>query len=206
MNASDYSQHLSWIGQSREGHFFLQNKFTAEPQGGDLVRPVYFLLSQPFRLTTLPNSVVFHIMRIVCGTVLLILLFPMLRRYEADPVVVHRAFLLLAFTSGLGFLTRRWMPSADMGIPETLLFVSLGEAPHFLYSLLFLWAGVAAFFAGQPAIYFVSLLLLWWEHPFEAVILIGVCMANLWILKGRKTQVAGCFDHGRNLAPSFLLL
>src|SRR5687767_8374183 len=85
INASDYSQHLSWIDQSRNGHFFLQNKFTAEPQAGDLVRPVYFFLSQPFRFTSWSNSAVFHILRIVCGAVLLILLFPIIRQYDSDP-------------------------------------------------------------------------------------------------------------------------
>ena len=189
IHASDYSTHLSWIDQSRQGHFFLQNKFTAELQGGDFVRPVYFLLSQPFRFTSLSNSVVFHILRIFCGVLLLVLLFPMIRQYESDSNLVIRAFLLLVFTSGVGFLVRRWIPSADVDIPETILFVSLGESPHFLYSLLFLWAGIAAFYAGVPALYFVCLLLLWWEHPFEAVILIGVCLANLWVLKSRKTQM-----------------
>jgi hypothetical protein len=189
INASDYSTHLSWIDQSREGYFFLQNKFTAEPQGGDFVRPVYFLLSQSFRLTDLSNPAVFHIFRIVCGAILLILLFPMLKRFDSDPAIVLRAFLLLVFTSGLGFLTKQLIPSADLDISEATLFVSLGEAPHFLYSLLFLWAGIACFFAGVQSLYFVCLLFLWWEHPFEAVILIAVCTANLWMIKSRKTQI-----------------
>lgn len=189
LNASDYSTHLSWIDQSRQGLFFLKNQFTAVPQGGDLVRPVYFLLSQPFRLTSISNPAVFHILRFVCGAALLVLLFPMLQRFESNTTVVNRAFLLLAFTSGLGFAVRQWIPSADMDVPESILFVSLGEAPHFIYSLLFLWGGIVAFFAGLPAIYFVCLLFLWWEHPFEAVILICVCMANLWVLKARRVQV-----------------
>lgn len=204
LNASDYSTHLSWIDQSRDGHFFLQNKFTAELQGGDLVRPVYFLLSQPFRWTALENSTVFHVLRILCGAILLILLFPMLRQFDPDPSIQIRAFLLLAFTSGLGFLTRHWMPSADMDIPESIFFVSLGEAPHFLYSLLFLWGGIAAFYAGGYAIYFISLLLLWWEHPFEAVILIMVCMANLWIVKTRKTQILLAIISAAISLPPFL--
>jgi hypothetical protein len=189
INASDYSQHLSFIDQCRQGHFFIQNKFTAELQGGDLVRPVYFLLVQPFRFLSLSNSAVFHILRIFCGLALLISLFPILRQYDSDSKQINRAFVLLAFTSGLGLLTRHWIPSADLDIPEAILFVSLGEAPHFLYSLLFLWAGVAAFYAGIPALYFICLLLLWWEHPFEAVILIGVCIANLWALKNRRTRI-----------------
>ena len=204
INASDYSTHLSWIDQSREGRFFLQNKFTSELQGGDLVRPVYFLLSQPFRLTTLSNSTVFHILRVICGILLLMLLFPMLRRYDSDPAVQMRSFMLLVFTAGLGFLTRYWMQSADLDIPESTLFVSLGEAPHFLYALLLLWGGIASFYGGVHGIYFICLLVLWWEHPFEAVILIVVCLANLWIVKKRKTQVLVLLITGAISIPPFL--
>ena len=205
INASDYSQHLSWIDQSRDGHFFIQNKFTSELQGGDLVRPVYFLLSQPFRLTGLSNGSVFHIQRIVCGSILLfLLLFVLFKRYDPDPGIQIRAFVLLAFTSGLGFLVRHWMQSADLDIPEAFLFVSLGEAPHFVYSLLFLWAGIAFFYAGFYAIYFVCLLVLWWEHPFEAVTLLVICSANLWIVKQRKTQLIILFISAAISVPPFL--
>src|SRR5262249_51517868 len=94
-----------------------------------------------------------------------------------------------AFTAGLGIVLHHWISSVDFDLPESSLFLSLGEAPHFLYSLLFLWAGIAAIYAGKPAIYFICLLALWWEHPFEAVILVCVVFANLWILKERKQQI-----------------
>jgi len=204
LNASDYSTHLSWIEQSRQGQFFMKNKFTAEPQTGYFVRPVYFLLTQPFRLTPLSNTVVLQILRIVSGLALLILLFPILQKYDPDRAIVDRAFLLLAFTSGLGILTHGWMSSIDIDIPEAFLFLSLGEAPHFLYSLLFLWGGIAAIYAGAPAIYFFCLLVLWWEHPFEAVILISVALANLWILRDRKKQILTLIVTAGVSLPPFL--
>jgi hypothetical protein len=204
LNASDYNQNTSWIDQSRRGHFLLQNKFTSEPQTGLLVRPVYFLLSQPFRLTSLSNTVVLHILRIVGGLALLILLFPILRHYDPDPRIISRAFLLLVFTSGAGILMRRWMPSVDVDVPEAILFLSLGEVPHFVYCLLFLWAGIASIYAGAPAIYFLCLLVLWWEHPFEAVILVGVVLANLWVLQDRKKQLLTLLVTAGVSLPPFL--
>jgi len=68
------------------------------------------------------------------------------------------------------------------------LFVSLGEAPHFLYSLLFLWSAITSFYLATRGnskawyVYFLSLCLIWWEHPFEAVVVIAVCFANIWQL------------------------
>src|SRR4030095_2244268 len=118
LNASDYSTHLSWIEQSREGQFLMQNKFTSEPQTGAFVRPVYFLLSQPFRLFNFSNTVVLHILRILCGILLLILLFPILRQFEENREIVNRTFLLLAFTSGIGFLLSKWMIATDLEVPE----------------------------------------------------------------------------------------
>src|SRR4026208_2321324 len=135
LNASDYTTNPSWIDQSREGHFLLKNKFTAEPQAAVFVRPIYYILSQPFRLTNLTNAVVLHILLVLAGAVLLILLFPMLTQLGLERQVVDRAFLLLVFSSGIGFLVHQWLRSVDIGVPESTLFLSLSEAPHFVYSM-----------------------------------------------------------------------
>lgn len=192
INASDYNQHLTWIGQAREGHLLQKNLFTSESQSGLLIRPVYFLLSVPFAWTSLSNTVVLHILRVLCGIILLLTLFSLFRAYGLDQRKVWLAFLLITLTSGLGFLFRSWMHDpADLGVPEAILFLSLGEAPHFLFSLLFLWVGVTAFYRRTEDStrtlwpYFAALALLWFEHPFDAVILICVCTVNLWQVDSR---------------------
>src|SRR5262245_1737445 len=60
INVSDLNVHMSFIGQCREGKFFVKNQHTAEPQAGLSVRPGYYLLSIPFRFSSLSNPVVYH--------------------------------------------------------------------------------------------------------------------------------------------------
>lgn len=211
INASDYNTHLSWIEQMRHGKFFLNNLYTSEPHRGLMVRPVYFLLTLPFRATSLSNTVVFHILRITCGLILLCFLPSLIRVFEKDPAVIKITFALLVFASGAGWILQTWIPSpADMSIPETSLFLSLGEAPHFSFSLLFLWLGIASIYtAGQEwrrslLVYLVCLLLLWWEHPFDAVTLVVLGAVNVLRFPNRMSQILFLIGTAVVSLPPFL--
>ncbi len=195
LNASDYNVNLSWIEQFRNGHFLLRNLYTQEPQHGFLIRPVYYLLSIPFAKIPLSNTAVLHILRIACGVVLLTALFPLLGQFTEDRRAANLSFVILCFTSGAGIFFRQWVPqSTDLTIPESVLFLALGEAPHFLYSLLFLWLGTTSLYlaAGKRRevvwVYFFCLTILWWEHPFDAVTLSAVAIGTLWLSDSRKQR------------------
>src|SRR5262249_54364033 len=101
-------------------------------------------------------------------------------------------FALLAFTSGAGILFSRWLPSsADLWVPESSLFLTLGETPHFVFSLPLLWLGITGFYAAASGrcgfwIPLLTLAILWWEHPYDAVILCAVTGANIWQLSRSK--------------------
>ncbi len=212
LNASDFNQHLSFIDQCRKGKFFIQNRFTSEPHQGFLVRPVYFVLSIPFRYVNWSNSTVFHIMRVICGILLLMILFPLIRHYEIESKTEIIAFVLLALTSGLGIITKHWLPeTADLNVPESILFLSLGEAPHFVFSTLFLWTGLTFLYLtaarGSSRLligYFVCLTVLWWEHPFDAVIMIAVAVASLFLLPQLKLRIFTLAGIGLLSLPPFL--
>ena len=188
LNASDYNVNLSWLQQFREGRLLLNNLYSSEPQRAFLIRPVYCLISLPFRFLSISNTAALHILRLLCGFALLLALFPMLQSITNDSRVTIITFALLAFTSGAGLLFRSVFPqSIDLSVPESVLFLALGEPPHFLYSLLLLWGGVLAFYHARNdskflLLYLMCLSLLWWEHPFDAVTLIFVGAVELWIL------------------------
>ncbi|HET6266905.1 MAG TPA: hypothetical protein VFG11_04240 [Acidobacteriota bacterium] len=193
LNASDYNQDLSWIDQCRKGHLALKNLYTSEPQNGFLIRPVTFAISIPFGRTHLSNGVVFHVQRLICGALLLFALFPLLSIYDPSQKIVNIAFALIVFTSGMGALVAGIISSADLSIPESSLFLSLGEAPHFAFSFLLLWFGLACYYKAAETdqakyfvLYMVSLALLWFEHPFDAVTSTAVVVANLWHLRETK--------------------
>lgn len=185
LNATDFNVNLAWIEQCRHGRFLLKNLFAHEFQEGFMIRPVYFLISLPFGLTTLSNGVVYHIERVVCGLVLLWVLFILLGRLTSWHSVVWIAFALLAFTSGLGFLFSAQLDHpVDLTVPEAMLFLALGEAPHFLYCLLLLWAGATSFYVAArdgrrvPLLALICLFVLWWEHPFDALTLSAIGAAS----------------------------
>lgn len=185
LNATDFNANLAWIEQCRHGSILLKNLYSHEFQQGFMIRPVYFLISLPFGLTSFSNGVVYHIERIVCGLVLLWVLFILLGRLTPWHSVVWIAFALLAFTSGLGFLfISRLDHPIDLTVPEATLFLSLGEAPHFLYCLLLLWTGATAFYTAardgrrMPWLPLICLFVLWWEHPYDALTLSAIGAAS----------------------------
>ncbi len=212
LNASDFNAHLSFIDECRKGNFFIRNRFTSEPHQGFLVRPVYFVLSIPFRYVSLNNSTVFHIMRVVCGILLLIILFPLLGCFELEKKTEIIAFVLLVFTSGLGIVTKRWLPqTVDLNVPESILFLSLGEAPHFIFSALFLWTGLTFLYLTIARTskrfligYFLCLTVLWWEHPFDAVIMIAVSVGSIFLIPGMKFRILILAGIGFLSLPPFL--
>ncbi|PWT93606.1 MAG: hypothetical protein C5B54_01590 [Acidobacteria bacterium] len=189
MNATDYNVNLSWIEQSRSGKILLRNPFDSLESKGFLIRPLYFVLSYPFAITSWSNTGVLHIIRLFCGVILLLALIRQIKVFEENSRTVFVTFLLLLFTSGAGVGVRRWLPgSIDLNIPEGNLFLTLGETPHFLYSLFLLWSAIAGFYAaanGKRTLWIpiIALALLWWEHPFDVVILGVVTGINIWQLK-----------------------
>jgi hypothetical protein len=191
LNASDYNVNLSWIQQFREGHFLLKNLYTAQLHNGFLVRPIYFLLSAPFAWIPFSNTLVLHLLRLLCGFALLWSLIPLLEFFTEDKQITRNAFLLLAFSSGIGVL---FSSSADLNLPESVLFLTLGEPPHFLYSLLLLWGGIVSLYLTSKDSrhqwgFYLCLALLWWEHPFDAVILGSLAIATLWNLPAKQRWI-----------------
>lgn len=189
MNASDFNVNGAWVKQAQNGNFLFQNPFTSNPQKPFLFRPFYVAISLPFQFLRLNPAVILHIWRIIFSVILLIALFRIIRIFEEIPSRVTIAFLLIAFTSGFGYFFRNIVPaSSDLQIPEAFLFLTLGEPPHFQYSILLLWSGIAAIYLyshnhrSSLWIFLICLELLWWDHPFDAFTLIAICILTLWFI------------------------
>jgi hypothetical protein len=188
MNASDFNVNGAWVKQAQNGNLLFENPFTSNPQKPFLFRPFYVAISLPFQLLRLNPSVILHIWRIILSAILLIALFRILRIFDENPSRINIAFLLLAFTSGFGYFFRDIVPaSSDLQIPEAFLFLTLGEPPHFQYSILLLWSGIAAIYLYSQNqrsglwIFLICLELLWWDHPFDAFTLITIGLLTLFL-------------------------
>jgi hypothetical protein len=196
MNASDFNANAAWLRQALDGKFILKNPYTSEKQKPFLVRPFYVAISLPFRWTNLSSPVILHIWRLIFSLILLISLFPLIKVFEKNQYRINLAFFLLVFTSGAGYFFEKIVPgSADLGLPEAFLFLTLGEVPHFQYSILLFWIGVASLFLyGQDhknALWFflICLGLLWWDHPFDAITLTVLSSLGLWLYKGWPKKI-----------------
>jgi hypothetical protein len=196
MNASDFNVNAAWVKQAQDGNVIFQNPFTSVHQKPFLIRPFYVAISLPFHLFKLDPSTILHIWRIILSTVLLISLFRLIQIFDQNPSRITIAFLLIAFTSGIGYFLRKIVPaSADFQIPEAFLFLTLGEVPHFQYSILLLWSGVAGIFVYSKSdrsglwIFLICLGLLWWDHPFDALSLIAIGTFAALSLNGWRKKV-----------------
>jgi hypothetical protein len=196
MNASDFNANGAWLRQALDGQYIFQNPFTSEKQRPFLVRPIYVAISFPFRWSELNAPVILHIWRVIFSLMLLVALFRIIKVFEKEESRINLAFALMAFTSGAGYFFHKIVPaSADLQIPEAFLFLTLGEVPHFQYSILLFWIAVAAFYRyyqnSQNAlwVFLFCLGLLWWDHPFDAISLTALSLLGFWLYSGWRKKV-----------------
>lgn len=147
-NVGDGYSYLAKMAQGARGEWLFHLPFTPEPHEGGLLFTFYLALGHLARITGLPLALVFHLARIATGLACLLVGYAFIAHF-ADSLSERRiAFLLLAFSSGLGWLV---VPtgglSTDLRIPESITFYNLVVNPHFplaLALLLLVFLGVLA--------------------------------------------------------------
>jgi len=147
-NVGDGYSYLAKMAQGARGEWLFHLPFTPEPHEGELLFTFYLALGHMARIVGLPLILVFHLARIAAGLACLLVGYAFIAHFT-DGVAQRRiTFLLLAFSSGLGWLvvpTGRL--STDLRIPESVTFYSLIVNPHFplaLALLLLVFLGVLA--------------------------------------------------------------
>jgi hypothetical protein len=137
-NIDDTAVYLAWMRQAEDGHFFLRNQFSIEPQRGVLFNLFFWLLGIITRVTHLPAIAVYHGARVVCGALLLWAVTALLRETLADPRARRAAFALVCVSSGFGWFWRERDPTrqpVDLWQPEAITFLSLYYSPLFVAAL-----------------------------------------------------------------------
>lgn len=156
-NIDDFCNYLSWLRQTADGHFFLRNLFTTDPQRGLLFNVYFFALGLCARLTHCALPLVLQLARVIGGIVLLLLI----HRLYCHVLSHDRAARLTAFgfaclSSGLGWL--RWPAWADKNPPgspidawqpEAYTFLSLATSSLFVWSSVFIVGAIYALLRGE---------------------------------------------------------
>lgn len=195
INSQDMYTYLSYIEQSREGKWLLENLYTTESQKATLIRPSYVIIGKFAALTHTSSLFGYHAGRIGFSIIFCIVLYAFIRKlFEKES---HRlvAFILVLSSSGLGFLLGNIFPqSSDLWIPESNTFLTLSESPHFILSQILMLLGFMMYvsflekkrlrFAALSCLCFVPLA---FEHPFDLIIAIPVIF--LFALWERKVSI-----------------
>ncbi len=153
-NLDDSCVYLSWMRQAAEGSTHAYNLFTTEPQRGMALNPLFLVLGGFVGLTHLPLIGVYHGARILFGFLLLLLVWKFIRLTVAPLRAQMLAFLLVCFSSGLGWIPFWWSDNpiqtpVDKWQPEAITYLSLYLSPLFCCAmalqvaiLIFLYLGI----------------------------------------------------------------
>lgn len=179
LNSQDTPTYFSFIEEAKQGDFLFQNLYTTEKPAPRFFRPSYLLIGKTAQVLRLPNPWAFHLFRLLFGVAFFVTAYFFFSFFFAKETQRLLALIILAFSSGLGFVLEKFIPqSTDLWVPEANTFLTLSDSPHFVLSqtlmLLvftsFLWAlkkprPLAILLGGGAAF------LLAFEHPFALAII-----------------------------------
>ena len=193
---ADKFVYYAMILQGKEGHLFMQNPHTSEPQKGSLFSPQW--LATGLLATALGGSVpiAYHVMRIILSLVFLWLLYLFVNKLFPQPAERLIATIGVLGATGWGWLyvvVHPWVASpayhwllsfnikpVDLYVTEMLPFKALAQAPLFILSYILL---LAIFYIllhenyrtkGWWLLGGALALLLVLVHPYDAIILLTV--------------------------------
>lgn len=132
VNAGDGYSYLAKMAQGARGEWLFRLPFTPESHEGGLIFTFYLALGHLASALGLPLILVFHLARIAAGLALLLVGYAFIAAFSHDAGERRLTFVLLAFSSGLGWLM---LPTghltSDLSIPESITFYSVVVNPHF---------------------------------------------------------------------------
>ncbi len=132
-NASDGNTYLAKMEEGRQGSWLFHLIYTSEPGSSGAVTYVFYLLSGKLAgLLSLPNIIVFHLVRLAGGLGLLLVSFRFIKLVFPGQLQQRFAFRLVCLSAGLGWLLVLFTPSPpDFWVAEGYTFQSIFANPHF---------------------------------------------------------------------------
>lgn len=198
INSQDTYTYVSFIEQVKQGKVLFSNLYTSEPQTSTLVRPSYTLLGFIANLTGITSISSYHLGRLIFSIPFFIVLYIFISQFFSDYRKRLLAFTITLTSTGVGYLLGFYFTkSSDSWIPESLTFLSLQEAPHFILSqtfmlvaFLFLLKGFKSNRIRYFVLTFIALILLGFEHPYNLLICaLTSVFAGLYFFKYKKVSL-----------------
>jgi len=130
----DGNSYMAKMGQGARGEWLFHLPYTSEDHDGAVLFIFHLLLGKLARLSGLSLVNVYHLARLVCGLFLLWMTYVFIAYFVPFVALRRIAFLLVCFSSGLGWLLITLGLSSDIPIdfllPEAFTFLILYAFPH----------------------------------------------------------------------------
>ncbi len=170
-NIDDYCNYLSWLRQMADGHFFLRNLFTTEPQHALQFNLFFWVLGRVMALTHSSAQLVLQMARVGGGVALLWLISRFYRHcLPGDRNARLTAFGFACLGSGFGWV--QWLHWQDKNLPggpvdawqpEAYTFLSIYASALMTVSTVFILGALYALLLGEETGK--------WKYPVIA----GIC-------------------------------
>jgi len=189
LDVPDHGQYLSWW-RSFQSALLVPNKLTPEPNAPIFFNLQWWLLAQVSRLTGLGYAPVYQAFRWLAGALFLWAVYRLLAQFLPDKDRRRTAFLLIASSSGLGWVLvvlkytltgGELLFPLDVYIAEGNSFLCILGYPHFSFAAAFIALTFEAIWRGwqQGQMRFMVVagllaLLLGWMHAYDLLLVYGV--------------------------------
>jgi len=131
-NPMDGNSYLAKMRQGAQGSWLFHLPYTSEDHDGALIFTYYLFLGRLSAPLGLPLILTYHLARIVNGLILLFVACWFFSLLNLDRWSRHATFLLLALSSGSGWLAIPFNVFApDLWVPEAITFYAILANPHF---------------------------------------------------------------------------
>ncbi|MCL5105235.1 MAG: hypothetical protein M1133_14140 [Armatimonadetes bacterium] len=138
-NIDDGAVYISWMRQAADGHFFIRNLFTNEPQTARQFNVLMLAMGNFARVTHLPLIWVFHIFRMLLGVGLILAIWRFSGLFLDNSDQRRILIPLVGLSAGIGWLipnVRMPVGSVDIWQPEAITFLAIYLNPLFLAGLI----------------------------------------------------------------------
>jgi hypothetical protein len=189
LDVPDHSQYLSWF-RGFQSSFLVSNKLTPEPNEPVFFNLLWWALAQISRWTRLGYAPVYQVFRWVAGGSFLWAVYRLVAQFLPEVRQRRTAFLLVTFSSGLGWILvvlKYTLTGGDLFFPldvyvaEGNSFLCILGYPHFAFAAAFIaltfefiWRGWKEEQPRYMVIAGVLALLLAWQHAYDLLIIYGV--------------------------------
>jgi hypothetical protein len=130
----DGNSYMAKMGQGARGEWLFHLPYTSEDHDGAILYTFYLLLGKVAGLSGLSLVNVYHLTRLLCGLLLLWMIYAFVSYFVPFVALRRIAFLLICFSSGLGWLLITLGLSPDIPIdfllPEAFTFLIIYAFPH----------------------------------------------------------------------------